>query len=369
MSKLKHTVKEVLALADIKVGGDRRWDVHVHNDEFYRRAVSDGSLGLGESYMDGWWDVECLDEFIFRLIRANLHEKVSKLKLLPVVKATVLNLQSKSRAFEVGQAHYDLGNDLFEQMLDARMVYSCGYWREAANLDEAQEAKLDLVCRKVGLRAGMRVLDIGCGWGGFAKYAAERYGVEVVGITISKQQADFAKRLCRDLPIEIRLQDFRDLDEQFDRIISLGMFEHVGHKNHRRYMQVARHCLREDGLFLLQCIGDNVTTVATDPWISKYIFPNGDLASAAQITRAIEGLFIVEDLHNFGADYDKTLMAWFANFDQGWHQLKAQYGERFYRMWKYYLLSCAGLFRARHIQLWQIVLSPRGQIGGYVRVC
>jgi cyclopropane-fatty-acyl-phospholipid synthase len=370
MSKLKHTAEQVLRLADVEIGGDRSWDIHVDNDEFYHRVFADGSLGLGESYMDGWWDVERLDELVYRLVRARLHEKVSKLKLLlPLVKATVLNLQNKSRAAQVAEVHYDLGNDFFKSMLDTRMVYTCGYWREAHNLDHAQEAKLDLVCRKIGLKAGMRVLDIGCGWGSFAKYAAEEYGAQVVGITISEPQVNYARELCTGLPVEIRLQDFREVNEPFDRVVSLGMFEHVGHKNHRCYMEVVRRCLKKDGLFLLQSIGDNETTVATDPWITKYIFPNGDLPSLAQIARAIEGLFIIEDLHNFGAYYDKTLMAWFANFDHAWPKFRARYGERFYRMWKFYLLSCAGCFRARHIQLWQIVFAHRGKVGGYARVC
>jgi len=370
MSNLKHTTQEMFSLADVKVGGDRNWDIHLHNDEFYRRVISDGSLGLGESYMDGWWDVERLDQFTYRLLRAELHKKIGKLKLLlPVAKAKMLNLQSKSRAFEVAKAHYNLGNDFFKHMLDARMVYTGAYWRKASNLDDAQQAKLELICRKIGLKAGMRVLDIGCGWGGFAKYAAEEYGTKVLGITVSAQQADYAKRVCAGLPVEVRLQDYRELRERFDRIVSLGMFEHVGHKNHYIYMQVARRCLEDDGLFLLSTIGDNITTAATDAWISKYIFPNGDVPSLAQIARASEGLFIIEDLHNFGADYDKTLMAWFANFDHAWDQFKAHYGERFYRMWKFYLLSCAGAFRARQIQMWQIVLAPKERIGGYARIC
>ncbi len=372
MSNFKNTAQQVLALADVIIGGDRPWDIQVHNEEFYPRAIADGSLGLGESYMDGWWDVERLDELTYRVLRAQLPMRLEKLRLLlPLAHAKGRTLTGRSPSPVAEKAHYDLDNDFFRHMLDVRMVYSCGYWRDAADLDQAQLGKLDLVCRKIALKPGMRVLDIGCGWGGFAKYAAEAYGARVVGITTSEQQATYAAQACGGLPIEIHRRDYRDLDEhaQFDRIVSIGMFEHVGHRNYRRYMHVARRCLRDDGLFLLQCIGNNVTTLRPEAWIARYIFPDGDLPSLAQITRGLEGSFIVEDLHNFGADYDKTLMAWFANFARTWPQFKARYGGRFYRMWKFYLLSCAGAFRARHTQLWQLVLSPRGTLGGYLRVC
>jgi cyclopropane-fatty-acyl-phospholipid synthase len=250
-------------------------------------------------------------------------------------------------------------------MLDTRMIYSCGYWAEAETLEQAQEHKLDLVCRKLGLQPGMRVLDIGCGWGGAARFMAERYQVEVVGCTISAEQARLAREDCRDLSVQILLQDYRTLSGSFDRIFSIGMFEHVGHKNYRTYMETVARLLKDDGLFLLHSIGSNKTSIVVDPWIERYIFPNGMLPSARQITRASEGLFILEDWHNFGADYDKTLMAWHANFISAWPQLKHAYDQRFFRMWTYYLLSCAGGFRARDNQLWQVVFAKNGVPGGY----
>ena len=253
-------------------------------------------------------------------------------------------------------------------MLDERMVYTCGYWKDVNNLDDAQEKKLDLVCRKIGLKSGQRILDIGCGWGSFAKFAAERYGAQVVGITVSKEQVVLARERCKGLPVEIRLQDYRDLNEKFDHIISLGMFEHVGYKNYREYMTVARRCLVDGGLFLLHTIGGNISSTQTDAWIDKYIFPNSIIPSAKQITSAYEGLFVMEDWHNFGTYYDRTLMAWFENFDNAWPALASKYNERFYRMWKFYLLVCAGTFRSRHNHLWQIVLSPRGVVGGYTSI-
>ncbi|RJQ22255.1 cyclopropane fatty acyl phospholipid synthase [Candidatus Woesearchaeota archaeon] len=369
MDRFRKTAQELLLRAGVKINGGNSWDIQVNNPDFYRRVLAGGSLALGESYMDGWWDCRNLDEFFTRIFRAELEKKVSTWSLLiPYLKASILNLQSRSRAFHIGKVHYDIGNDLYETMLDKRMTYTCGYWKDAKTLEDAQDAKLDLVCRKIGLKKGDRVLDIGCGWGSFAKYAAEKYGAKVTGITVSKEQAVLARKRCKGLPVTVRLQDYRDVDGQFDHIISLGMFEHVGYKNYRAYMEVAHRCLKDGGLFLLHTIGGNLSVKATDAWIDKYIFPNSLLPSVKQIAASIEGLFVMEDWHNFGADYDRTLMAWFKNFDDGWQNLKSSYDERFYRMWKYYLLACAGTFRARKNQLWQIVLSKKGVAGGYVRI-
>lgn len=364
------SVQAALAAADIQVNGSRPWDLHVRDARFYARVLSEGTLGFGEAYMDGWWECERLDELVARLMNGAVQRALrpSFALLRDLALATITNRQSKSRAFQIGEAHYDIGNDLYRAMLDKRMAYTCGYWKNAPALDEAQEAKLDLVCRKIGLKAGQRVLDIGCGWGSFAKFAAEKYGASVVGITVSAEQAQLARELCQGLPVEIRLQDYRDVVEPFDHVVSLGMFEHVGYKNYAAYMKVARRCLKPGGLFLLHTIGGNASVRSTDPWIEKYIFPNSMLPSAAQISRAAEGQFVLEDWHNFGADYDKTLMAWFANFDRAWPSLKETYGDRFYRMWRFYLLSCAGSFRSRQNNLWQIVYSPSGVPGGYAPV-
>lgn len=369
--KYKSLVKELLSLAEIEINGNKPWDIQVHDDRFYKRVITEVELGLGESYMDGWWDVEKLDEMIYRIVRADLQNKVKRnLKIaLQLAGFYLFNMQSRHRAFIIGERHYDLGNDLFQNMLDKRMNYSCAYWKNANNLDEAQENKLDLICKKLYLKPGMKVLDIGCGWGAFGKYAAEKYGVEVVGITVSKEQVALGKELCKGLPVELRLQDYRDINEKFDRIVSVGMIEHVGYKNYRTYFKVAERNLKDDGLFLLHTIGEVRSTKSTDAWTHKYIFPNGMLPSIAQLAKAVENLFVIEDLHNFGADYDKTLMAWFNNFNSNWDKIKNKYSERFYRMWKYFLLSCAGAFRARNKnQLWQIVLSKSGVPGGYVAI-
>lgn len=363
----KEEIGRILGKAGVKINGSRPFDILVHDERLYGRVLSQGSLGLGEAYVDGWWDAKRLDEFFCRILGAQLDRKV---RVTPAViaayfKAHLTNLQRRSKAFEVGEAHYDIGNDLYSAMLDKRLTYTCAYWKDAKNLDEAQEAKLDLACRKIGLRRGMKVLDIGCGWGSFAGYAAKKYGVKVLGITVSKDQVRLGKELSKGLPVTIRLQDYRDVRGKFDRIVSLGMFEHVGAKNYRTYMETASRCLKDDGLFLLHTIGGNRSVRFTDPWISKYIFPNSMLPSITQIGRAIEGLFVMEDWHNFSADYDKTLMAWHSNFTSAWPDLQERYGERFFRMWTYYLLSCAGSFRARKNQLWQVVLSKHGVPGGY----
>lgn len=359
--------QSILSKADIQINGNRPWDMTVHNPKLYQRVLDQGSLGLGEAYMDGWWDSPNLDQFFYKILQADLGDKISLnwTLLAYVIKAKLMNMQSKARAFQVGEQHYDLDNDLFAAMLDDRMIYSCAYWRNAQNLNQAQEAKLDLICKKLNLKPGMTLLDIGCGWGGLARYAAQNYGVDVTGITVSKEQAQLAQESCTGLPVKIVVQDYRDLNQKFDRIVSVGMFEHVGYKNYATFMNVVHACLKDDGLCLLHTIGGNLSTTAADPWINKYIFPNGMLPSMQQITQATEGLFIIEDWHNFGADYDKTLMAWYDRFVAAWPELKGRYDERFYRMWKYYLLSCAGLFRARKAQLWQIMLAKNGVDGGY----
>jgi cyclopropane-fatty-acyl-phospholipid synthase len=366
---LRGAIEELMAKADIRINGNRPWDLRMHRASVLERIASHGSLGLGESYMDGDWDADRLDEFFFRVLRARLDQEVKPLRLLlPILRSRMFNLQSARRAWQVGRVHYDLGNDFYQAMLGPSMAYSCGYWKNAATLEEAQDAKLALICRKLRLEPGMRVLDIGCGWGSFMAYAAAHYGVACVGITISREQAEFIRQRHPDAPIDVQLEDYRQLQGHFDRIASIGMFEHVGRKNHRTFMQAAHRCLAKDGMFLLHTIGKNERGAPSDPWIERYIFPNGEVPSLGQIGDAIDGLLVAEDFHNIGADYDKTLMAWHANFEAAWPQFADRYGERFYRQWRYYLLSCAGAFRARDMQVWQWTLSPQGVLGGCPRV-
>lgn len=369
-SNPKEIIEETLAIADIRINGKRPWDIKVYNEDFYPRVLSDGSLGLGESYMDGWWDADSLDETIYRILHARLDEQIrlNWQVAWAYVKAFVSNLQDLKRSMKIIDEHYQFGNDLYKHMLGPAMSYSCGYWKTAQSLFDAQQAKYDLICRKLGCKPGMRLLDIGCGFGGFAKHAAEKYGVSVVGITLSTSQAEYARQMCKDLPVEIRVQDYREVEDTFDRVVSIEMIEQVGARNYRAFMERVHRCLKPGGLWMLHTVGSNESTWVSDPWMSAYICPNSHLPSISQIGKSIEGLFVMEDWHSFGADYDSTLRAWFANFHAAWPGMKEQYGERFYRMWKYYLLSCAGAFRARTVQLWEVVLSKEGVPGGYETV-
>lgn len=355
--------------AGIRFNGDASWDVQVHNSETYRRILTQGSLGLGEAYMDGYWDCQSLDQLFCRVLSANMDENIvgwARVRLLgEIIRQNIFNLQNKTRAFQVGEQHYDIGNDIFEKMLDPTMSYSCAYWHDANTLEQAQINKLDMICRKLELKPGESLLDIGCGWGGLAEYAAKNYGVSVTGVTVSKEQQGLAQERCKGLPISIELMDYRNLTGQFDKIVSVGMFEHVGPKNYPIYFDTVRRLLKNHGLFLLHSIGSHRTTHGVDGWINKYIFPNGKIPSAKDIATVIEKRFLIEDWHNFGQDYDKTLMAWWENFNKAWPDLQQKYSQRFYRMWKYYLLCCAGYFRSRQGQLWQLVLSKRSRESMY----
>ena len=359
--------EQLLAPANITLNGANSSDIKVSNERLFRRVLRDGTLGLGEAYMDGWWDCEQLDELVCRTLRSGLHHSIRNNWRFVVfsIFCRLFNLQSVQRAFMVGEKHYDIGNDVFEAMLDTHMNYSCGYWASARNLGEAQEHKMEMICRKLQLEPGMRVLDVGCGWGGLSWWMAERHGVEVTGITVSKEQAELAQNRCRDLPVTIELIDYRSLSGCYDRIVSVGMFEHVGRQNYASYFKTMHSLLAPGGLFLLQTIGARRHVYSLDPWIEKYIFPNGMVPPARAIVDGTDKLFTIEDWHNFGADYDRTLMAWYQNLIDAWPSLSGQYDDRFRRMFEYYLLTCAGAFRSRENQCWQVVLSAGGISGGY----
>jgi len=365
-------VRGLFEQAGIQIGGSAPHDIRVLDRRFYSRVLGDGSLGLGEAYIDGWWECDAVEEMIVQLIRAEIHTKIRLSPRLVVenVKARMLNMQRPSNAYH-NISHYDLGNELFEHMLGPTMAYSCGYWRNAQNLDDAQRAKFDLICRKLMLQRGERLLDIGCGFGTLARHAAENYGVRVVGITIAREQHAYAQKVCAGLPIDILLLDYRELPSlgPFDKIVSVGMFEHVGVKNYRHYLELAASALADGGLFLLHTIGTGVSRMTGDGYLNKYIFPNGVLPSPTNLGRALEGVFVVEDWHNFGHDYFPTFMAWHANFQHYVASDKYPHDERFTRMWTYFLKLFGASFKSRiSCQLWQLVLAKRGVPGGYVSI-
>ncbi len=361
----ERAVRGLLDLADVRVGGTRPQDIRVTDSAFYERVLRDGRLGVGESYLDEQWEAVQLDHFIAQVLQANLQEKVRDWRtVLYAAAAKLTNFQSAARVFRSVEHHYDIGNDLYRAMLGDSWAYTCGYWANATTLDAAQRAKFDLICRKLELEPGMKVLELGCGWGSFARFAAEHYGVEVTGYTISQEQIALARTLCRGLPIELRLEDYRLATGTYDRVVSIGMMEHVGHKNHRAYFRTVERCLGRGGLGFVHTIGSNVSETLIDSFYHKYLFPNALIPSLAQITRAMEGLFVPRDVHNIGPDYDPTLLAWHDNFEAAWPELKAHYDERFHRLWRFYLLSSAGSFRAGFTQLYQIVFSrPETRLG------
>lgn len=360
-------IRALFTKADIRVDGDRPWDVQVHNPQLYSRVLVQGSVGLGEAYMDGWWDCERLDHFFTRLLRFDHEIPLGIPVVIDFIRSWFTNRQTQVRSKQVADRHYNLGNDLYIRMLDRNMQYTCAYWKDAQHLDDAQENKLDLICRKLYLEPGMRVLELGGGFGGLARYIAANRGCEVVSYNIAAEQVKYAREICDGLPVEIVHADYRTATGTFDRVVSIGLCEHVGPKNYRSFLELAHDRMTDEGIFLLHTIGNMTTRRVSDPWIRKYIFPEGHLPSPAQMGDAMDGLFAMEDWHNFGPDYARTLMAWHQNFAEHWDELKSNFDDRFYRMWSYYLLACAGGFRSRRLQLWQLVLS-KGLPEGYVPV-
>jgi cyclopropane-fatty-acyl-phospholipid synthase len=357
-----------LESAGITINGSNPWDPQINDRRLWQRVLAQGTLGLGEAYMDGWWDVADMAEFFNRLLGGHVDQKLKMTAnfLWQLVQAKVFNMQDIARSRRVAAMHYS-ETDAYKASLDKRMTGSCGYWPEGVtNVDEAQEAKLDMVCRKVGLQAGQTVWDIGCGWGAFMGFAAEKYGANCVGVTVSPDQAAYGRERYKGLPVEFQVKDYREFQGKADHIVSMGMFEHVGYKNYRTYFETARRAIKDDGLFMLHTIGSQHTTETIEPWLEKYIFPGGVIPSIAQIGKAIDGLWTVIDTHNIGPHYDRTLCAWYENFERNWKKDRTPEEERFYRMWKYYLLCCAGAFRSRILQVWQFVFSTTGVPDGYV---
>jgi cyclopropane-fatty-acyl-phospholipid synthase len=364
----KSEIIELLNKADIQINGSRPADIQVHNEGFYQRFLRDGRLGLGESYVEGWWDCDDLEAFIYKLFLAQDMMRMRTRNPGFILWALLSKFRpygSPARSGNIAKAHYSIGNDLYRAMLDRRMVYTCAYWDAGAkDLDQAQEHKLELVCRKLMLKPGMHILDAGCGFGGLAKYAAEHYDVKVTAFTISDAQAALGRELCKGLPVDLHCTDYRKLSGQYDRIAAIGMMEHIGLRYHRIFMKKIKSLLKPDGIFLMHTIGSNHSHFSS-PWLEKYIFPGCFSPSIKHIGQATEELFFMEDWHNIGPNYSRTLLEWYHNFNAAWPTLSHKYGERFYRLWKFYLLSMAPGFKTHAAPVWQIVMTHKGLKEGY----
>jgi cyclopropane-fatty-acyl-phospholipid synthase len=282
------------------------------------------------------------------------------------------NQQTVKLSKRVAEEHYDLGNDLYAAFLDETMTYTCAYWKpDTRTLKDAQIAKLDLIARKLKLKPGLKVLEIGCGFGGAAKYMAENYGVSVVGYNISVEQVKIARERTKGLPIEIRVEDYRNANEKFDRIFSVGFFEAVGSHNFRAYFEVCDRCLKDDGIMLLHTITCSTTRMLrAGGWLNKYIFPGGELPFTYELVTEADPMFRVEDMHNMGDSYAKTLKVWNDNFNRAWPELKPKYdsyfGGKFKRCWNNYLQVCRACFDAGSVSLIQVVYTRDGVKGGYI---
>ena len=373
------TIRKILDESGIEINGPDNCDIQIQDSRFYNRLMTDGSLGLGESYMDEWWDVKDLEEFLYRILvwrhRRFDSPTLRWARMWFDVKRFLFNLQTPLRSKEVIDVHYDLPPDLYQDMLGETMAYSCAYWKDANSLDQAQRNKLDLICRKLELKPSDRVLDLGCGFGSFSRYAAENYGCSVVAVTLSANQAGYAREFCKDLPVEIHVADYRNVaaysgGKKFDKVASIAMFEAIGRKNFRSHMEIIDQVLPETGIWLLHTIGDNICS--SDPWLEKYIFPNGELPTVGQISTSIRELFDMEDFHNFGLDYHRTLAEWEVNFCKKWDVIRGRniklFSDRFFRMWIYYLNCCQAAFRSRNMLLWQLVMSKGYFSQGYQSV-
>lgn len=394
---VEKNLKNLLAQADIKINTDdpsRQWDIQVHKSEFYDRAIRGGTLAFGRSYMEGWWDCQDLTDFFTKVLEVRLEDKVSgimallnsyragglneegKASVKMIYNAWLNNPQDNDGSLKVGTTHYDAGNDLFQAMLGESMTYTCGYWQKseqglwkaAETLEEAQDHKLDMICKKLDLEAEDTVLDIGCGFGSFAKYAAEKYGAKVVGITISQEQLDFAKEDCKDLDVEFVFHDYLKLSKPpalaghlFDKIVSIGMFEHVGSKNYSNYFKFVDEHLKQGGISLIHTIGNDKETKMCEPWTATYVFPNSNLPTERQIRKTKPGHFFEQDFHEFGkGNYDPTIKIWHDNLMEAWSELSAgnkKYTEKFRRMFKYYLNGSEALFKSGQGHLYQFVYS------------
>lgn len=363
----KYIITQILNDAKIKLGKD----LVVYSDDVYLEWLCNGQLGIGETYMAGKWEAtgSTLDEIFTKLMGLPWEKKRKLFKSwntkFATIAARLTNYQSKARAGMIGAHHYDLGNDFFELWLDSCMQYSCAYWKNAETLEEAQLNKLRMIAQKLKLEPGMKVLEIGFGWGGLACFLAKNYSVHVTGITVSEQQLHGAKKKAESLGLEsvtdFHYADYREMKGEYDRVVSIAMMEAVGYKNLKDYYSTISRCLKPGGIALVHTIANNRSfkTSSNAPWIIKYIFPNGFLPSMSQMAKFSEGNLVIEDVQNIGPDYDRTLLEWNQRFQQAVSNGEIFKSKVFVRMWEFYLLYCAAGFRTRSNQVYQVAYTKR----------
>ena len=334
-------------------------------------------LALGETYMAGDWEVpegELID--LLTILRVNLEGgqpgRRAKRLLAPI--ATLLTSWNNARSSLANVSHhYDLDEALFRAFLDRDMHYSCAYYREPeATLEAAQAAKCAHIRGKLCLSPGERVLDIGSGWGGIAMHLAEHAGVQVVGLTLSKEQrdaatAEAARRGLADR-VQFRLEDYRHHRGQYDGVVSVGMFEHVGRRNFRRYFDQVRAFLKPDAVALIHTIGQHSRPTPTNPWIRRHIFPGGYIPAASEVLNAVEASgLVLSDLEVWRRHYALTLREWNRRFQAGRDALRRSKGERFCRMWEFYLVACATAFEVSDLVVFQMQIATRNDVAPLTR--
>ncbi len=350
----------------------------IHDERFFWRALLGADIGIGESYMDGDWTSPDLVSLV-RLAVRNLRLFDARNAMLSGLRQLAGRMRHRLRSNSLWgsrqniRAHYDLGNDFYRLFLDRQMVYSCAHFRRSEDtLDQAQVQKLDLVCRKLMLRPGEGLLEIGCGWGAFALHAARKYGARVTALTISRAQYDYvAEVLSRTdtAPGSVRLllEDYRRVEGQFDKIASIEMFEAVGLDRYDEFFRACDRLLTPDGSMLLQTITISEREVAAYrrrvDWMQTYIFPGSELASAGEILRSLARAtqLSLVDMESIGAHYALTLTAWRARFLRNLDAVRRLgFDERFLRMWDFYLAWCEGSFRERYTNDVQLLLAKNG---------
>ncbi len=341
----------------------------IKNPDFYDRVVRDGSLGMGESYMEGWWDAEG-DDIVsaIGIIISNQLEKtirVSPSLMLSAASTKIFANVSRVRSKSNIQQHYDVGNDFYELFLDENMAYTCGYQKDPNDtIEDMQNQKHERVARKLGLKAGESMVDLGCGFGGMLRYGAKNFGIKGMGVTLSEGQYEWANKKMQEEGlhdnIRVELKDYRDMTGTFDHVVSIGLAEHTWQRGYETFIGKISELLKEGGVGLVHTIG--VTSPpheTTDAWINRYIFPDGRLPRLEELIEEMRRAGLtVGHVENFKLHYAETLRHWKEKFNKNRATIKAmapEYNEEFLRMWDYYLQVCEAGFRYGELQLYQIL--------------